>query len=489
MKFNLKNTIKAFLFMAAVLAQVKCSSSSDPVENPPVDPPVTPPVVITNDVDFWLTKGNQSVLLAKQSGTLGFGTTSNAYANIEVNAAQKYQTIDGFGYTLTGGSVDVINQLNPTKRTTLLQELFGSGENSIGVSYIRISIGASDLSASTFTYDDLAAGETDLNLDKFSLEKDKNLIAMLKEILAINPKILILATPWSAPIWMKDVASFKGGKLKTEYYDVYAKYFVKYIQQMKAEGITIDAVTPQNEPLHDGNNPSMYMSATDQGAFIKNSLGPAFKTANLSVKIIAYDHNCDNPNYPKAILADADAFPFVDGSAFHLYAGDISALTNVFNSYPTKNVYFTEQWTSSEGSFDGDLKWHLRNVIIGSMRNYSRNALEWNVANDQNYGPHTDGGCTMCKGAITITSGDAFQRNVAYYIIAHASKFVPMGSIRIESNSGGSLQNVAFITPSGSKVLIVENDGSATETFNIKFNGKWVTTSLEAGSVGTYTWK
>lgn len=490
MKFNLKNTIKVFFFITAVLAQVKCSSSSDPVENPPVDPPVVnPPVVVTNDVDFWLTKGNQSVLLAKQSGTLGFGTTANGYANIEVNAAQKYQTIDGFGYTLTGGSVDVINQLNAAKRTALLQELFGNGENSIGVSYIRISIGASDLNATPFTYNDLAAGETDLNLEKFSLEKDKNLIAMLKEIVAINPKILILATPWSAPIWMKDVASFKGGKLKTEYYDVYAKYFVKYIQQMKAEGITIDAVTPQNEPLHDGNNPSMYMSATDQGSFIKNSLGPAFKAANLNVKIIAYDHNCDNPNYPKAILADADAFPFVDGSAFHLYAGDISALTNVYNSYPTKNVYFTEQWTSSEGSFDGDLKWHLRNVIIGSMRNYSKNALEWNVANNQNFGPHTDGGCTMCKGAITITSADSFQRNVAYYIIAHASKFVPMGSTRIESNSGGSLQNVAFITPSGSKVLIVENDGSATETFNIKFNGKWVTTSLEGGSVGTYTWK
>jgi len=490
MKFNLKNTIKAFFFMAAVIAQVKCSSSSDPVENPPVNPPVVnPPVVVKNDVDFWLTKGNQSVLLAKQSGTLGFGTTANAYANIEVNATQKYQTIDGFGYTLTGGSVDVINQLNATKRTALLQELFGNGENSIGVSYIRISIGASDLNATPFTYNDLAAGETDLNLDKFSLEKDKNLIAMLKEILAINPKILILATPWSAPIWMKDVASFKGGKLKTEYYNVYAKYFVKYIQQMKTEGITIDAVTPQNEPLHDGNNPSMYMSATDQASFIKNSLGPAFKTANLNVKVIAYDHNCDNPNYPKAILADTDAFPFVDGSAFHLYAGDISALTNVYNSYPTKNVYFTEQWTSSEGSFDGDLKWHLRNVIIGSMRNYSKNALEWNVANNANFGPHTDGGCTMCKGAITITSSDSFQRNVAYYIIAHASKFVPMGSVRIESNSGGSLQNVAFITPSGSKVLIVENDGSITETFNIKFNGKWVTTSLEAGSVGTYTWK
>ncbi|KAF2512654.1 glucosylceramidase [Flavobacterium foetidum] len=473
-----------------MLAQIKCSSSGDTTDPGTVTPPIVNPPVVTNDVDFWLTKGNQSALLAKQAGTLGFGTTYNIYNTIEVDATQKFQTIDGFGYTLTGGSADVINQLTPAKKSALLQELFGSGENSIGVSYLRISIGASDLSAAPFTYNDIPTGETDLDLAKFSLDKDRNgVIALLKEILAINPKILILATPWSAPLWMKDKNSFVGGKLQPQYFDVYAKYFVKYIQQMKAEGITIDAVTPQNEPLHDGNNPSMYMSATDQALFIKKNLGPAFKAANITTKIITYDHNCDNPNYPKAILADAEAFPFVDGSAFHLYAGDISALTNVYNAYPTKNIYFTEQYTASTGDFGGDLKWHLKNVIIGSMRNYSKNALEWNLANNASFGPNTSGGCTTCKGALTITSPENFQRNVAYYIIAHASKFVPAGSIRISSNISGNLQNAAFITPSGSKVLIVENDGSDLQMFNIKFNGKWVTTSLEGGSVGTYTWK
>lgn len=345
------------------------------------------------------------------------------------------------------------------------------------------------MSADTYTYNDLATGETDLNLIKFSLEKDKNLIGLLKEILAINSKISILATPWSAPLWMKDKNSFVGGKLSTQYYDVYAKYFVKYIQQMKAEGITIDAVTPQNEPLHDGNEPSMYMSALEQTNFIKNNLGPAFKTANITTKIITYDHNCDKPEYPKAILADAAAFPFVDGSAFHLYAGDISALSDVYNAYPTKNIYFTEQWTSSTGEFGGDLKWHLKNVIVGAMRNYSKNALEWNLANNASFGPHTSGGCNTCRGALTITSNDNYQRNVAYYIIAHASKFVPAGSVRIASNISGNLQNVAFLTPSGSKVLIVENDGSTAQTFNIKYNGKWAAVSLEGGAVGTFIWK
>ncbi|MFH6986959.1 glycoside hydrolase family 30 beta sandwich domain-containing protein [Flavobacterium collinsii] len=480
----MRNLNKILIALILVL-ELSCSSSNDAVV-----PPIVPPVVVVNDVDFWLTKGDQSVLLAKQSGNLGFNTIVNSYPNIEVNAAQKHQTIDGFGYTLTGGSASVINQLNATKKAALLQELFGTSETAIGVSYIRISIGASDLNSEPFTYNDIPVGATDLDLTKFSLDKDRNgVLALLKQILAINPKILILATPWSAPLWMKDKNSFVGGKLQPKYYEVYAKYFVKYIQQMKAEGIAIDAITPQNEPLHGGNNPSMEMSALEQMDFIKNHLGPAFKTANITTKIIAYDHNCDNPNYPKAILADAVAYPFIDGSAFHLYAGDITALSEVYNAYPAKNIYFTEQFTASTGDFGGDLKWHLKNVIIGSMRNWSKNALEWNLANNAAFEPHTAGGCTTCKGALTINSGESFQRNVAYYIIAHASKFVPAGSVRIGSNINGSLQNVAFLTPSGSKVLIVENDGEGSVNFNIKFDGKWITTSLDGGAVGTYIWK
>lgn len=270
-----------------------------------------------------------------------------------------------------------------------------------------------------------------------------------------------------------------------QYYGVYAQYFVKYIQAMQSKGISIDAITIQNEPEHGGNNPSMLMTATEQATFIKNHLGPAFQNAGINTKIIVWDHNCDRPGYPIDVLNDPQAKTFINGSAFHLYAGNISALSQVRQAHPDKAIYFTEQYTSSTGSFGGDLKWHLRNVVIGSMRNYSRNALEWNLANDATFGPHTPGGCTVCKGALTI-SGNVITRNVAYYIIAHASKFVPAGSVRIESNLYGNLQNVAFVRPDGKKVLIVENDGNATEFFNIKYKGKWVLTSLEAGSVATY---
>jgi glucosylceramidase len=230
------------------------------------------------------------------------------------------------------------------------------------------------------------------------------------------------------------------------------------------------------------------MSANQQADFIKNHLGPAFQTAGITTKIVIYDHNCDKPEYPITVLNDATAKAFIDGSAFHLYAGDISALSTVHNTHPTKNLYFTEQYTASSGQFGGDLTWHIKNVIIGSMRNWSKNALEWNLANNGSFGPHTDGGCTTCKGAITVNSSENFTRNVSYYIIAHASKFVPAGSVRIASNISGNINTVAFKTPTGKKVLIAVNIGNTSEIFNIKFNDKWATTSLQAGDVGTYIW-
>ncbi|WP_229669460.1 glycoside hydrolase family 30 protein [Yeosuana aromativorans] len=486
-----KSLIVSIISLFSLMLQVNCSSGStnepeDP--NPSPNPPENP--VATNDVDFWLTTANKNDLLKKQSTVLSFNTTFNNYPNITVDESQTYQSIDGFGFTLTGGSAEVINGLSSTKRTELLQELFGNSENSISISYLRISIGASDLNEAPFSYDDVPAGQTDETLSNFSLEPDLNgVISVLQDILQINPNIKILGSPWSAPVWMKDNNSTIGGSLQPQYYGAYAQYFVKYIQEMKNLGITVDAITVQNEPQHGGNNPSMVMSAVEQADFIKNHLGPAFTSANITTKIIVWDHNCDRPDYPITVLNDPDANKFIDGSAFHLYAGNISALSTVHNSFPNKNLYFTEQYTSSSSDFAGDLKWHLANVIIGSMRNWSKNALEWNLANNPAFEPHTDGGCSTCKGALTISSGGNITRNVAYYIIAHASKFVPSGSVRIGSNISGDIQNVAFKTPNGKKVLIVENNGDLSTTFNVKYNGKWFVTSLAAGAVGTYVWE
>jgi glucosylceramidase len=464
---------KYFLSVLLALFMVHCTKK--------IDTSITQ----KSEVDHWLTKSDQSVLLQKQPKLLVFGTETNTFPSIDIEDKKVFQTIDGFGFTLTGGSAQVINRLKSAEKTALLKELFSEKETAI--SYLRISIGASDLSETTFTYDDVPKGQTDVNLTHFSLNPDKqDVISLLKEILSINPKIKILATPWSPPLWMKDTFSFIGGSLQPKYYAVYAQYFVKYIQQMHAEGIDIEAITPQNEPLHPGNNPSLLMLAEQQRDFIKY-LAPAFQKANIKTKIIIYDHNCDRPDYPLTILNDPSVKPYVWGSAFHLYAGDASALSKVHEAHPDKHLYFTEQYTASNGNFGGDLNWHLQNVIIGTMRNWSRTAFEWNLANNANFGPHTEGGCTTCKGGLTIDN-QIITRNVAYYIIAHASKFVPPGSVRIASNMSGRLHNVAFLTPDGKKVLIVENGGNTEGEFNIKFNGKWAATTLPAGAVATYIW-
>jgi glucosylceramidase len=317
---------------------------------------------------------------------------------------------------------------------------------------------------------------------------ETDLIPVLKKIIALNPNIKILACPWSAPAWMKSNNNLSGGSLLPQYYSVYANYFVKYIQAMSAQGINIDAVTPQNEPLNPSNNPAMVMQDTAEAKFIGSYLGPAFQSAGIKTKIICYDHNCDRPDYPIYVLNDQTANQYVDGSAFHLYAGDISALTPVHTAFPNKNIYFTEQSTFSTGTFSGDLNWHITNLIVGATRNWSRNVIEWNLASDPTYGPHTVGGCGTCQGAVTI-SGSAFTRNVSYYIVAHASKFVKVGAIRIASDASTAFPNVAFKNPDGSKVLIVLNNSSNIESFNIKYNSKIVTTTLNGGAVATYTWK
>lgn len=413
---------------------------------------------------------------------------SNANPILTIDPSTTFQTIDGFGNCLTGGSAALLHRMDAKRRHALLTELFASDHNNIGLSYLRISIGASDLDDHVFSYDDMPSGETDPQLTNFSLAPDQTaLIPILKEILSINPSLKLMGSPWSAPVWMKTNHNSKGGSLKAEYYDAYAKYFVKYIQAMQKEGIAIEAITIQNEPLHPGNNPSMYMTAQDQAEFIKRSLGPAFTQEKLKTKIIVYDHNADRPDYPLTILNDPEASKYVDGSAFHLYAGPISALTSVHDAYPNKNLYFTEQWVGAPGNMTGDLAWHVRTLIIGGTRNWCRTVLEWNLASDPSYHPHTPGGCTECLGTITI-DGDRITRNPAYYVLAHAAKFVRPGSVRIESNDSDLIPNVAFKTPEGKTVLIVQNNSGIKQAFNIHCSEKSVLVSLDKDGVGTYIW-
>ena len=443
----------------------------------------------TEQVNWFLTNPDKSALLEKQSPVTPEKISSSGLTTIDVDDTAMYQSIDGFGYALTGGSAILINSMGPEARKNLLNEIFNDDENSISVSYLRISIGASDLSDRVFSYNDLPKGETDPEMKKFSLEPEKkDLIPVLKQILDINSEIKILGSPWSPPVWMKTNLKSKGGSLKPEYYDAYALYFVKYIQGMREEGIRIDAITIQNEPLHPGNNPSLFMPANEQADFIKKSLGPAFEKAGIDTKIIIYDHNPNRVDYPIQVLNDPDARRYVDGTAFHMYEGKVEAISEVQKAHPDKNLYFTEQWIGAPGDFPNNLKWHIRTLIIGATRNWCRNVIEWNLAADPNQDPHTKGGCTECLGAITI-DGNSVIRNPAYYIIAHASKFVNPGSVRIKSNIPENLPNVAFKTPEGKMVLIVLNDSEKNQIFQVNYGGKSFSTSINGGSVATFTWQ
>ena len=474
-KSNIARTTVICLFTTVVLL-VACTSSDkhDQVEN---------------DIAVTITSGDKKFLLSKADPLIFRPDSANGIV-IQVDTNQRFQSIDGFGYALTGGSAYLLKQKLPDQqRNSLLKELFSADQNGIGISYLRISVGASDLDDEVFSYDDLEKGKTDPTLANFSLAADdENLVPVLKEILAIAPDIKIMASPWSAPPWMKTNNSTKGGGLKPEFYDTYSRYLIKYVQEMSKRGITIDAITLQNEPENPNNNPSMVMTAEEQTKFVGSFLGPAFTAFGINTKIVVFDHNCDHPEYPISILDNARAKRYVNGTAFHLYLGDISALSKVHDAHPDRNIYFTEQWTSGKGDFGGDLKWHVKNVIVGATRNWSRAVLEWNLANDPQFNPHTDdGGCTECLGAITI--GDSVARNVAYYIVAHASKFVRAGSIRIASSETSELPNVAFLDPAGRKVLIVLNEAEETKTFGIQCENQTATATLPGGSVGTFVWE
>ncbi|MBC7485254.1 MAG: RICIN domain-containing protein [Cytophagaceae bacterium] len=430
-------------------------------------------------VNSWVTNANQSALLQQQTAVNfapGIGPT------ISVNDATTYQTIDGYGFCLTEGSAEAISNLNAAQQDNLLNEFFNT-TTGMGNSVLRISIGASDLSSSSYSYND---GGVDVNQNNFSLAGPDltYIVPLVKRILQINPNIKILATPWSAPRWMKTNNAWIGGSLNTAYYASYATYFVKYINAMKAQGINIWAVTPQNEPENPYNEPSMAMNGAEQTTFINNNLGPAFQSAGFSTKIIAFDHNCDNTAYPTQVLNGSG---YVDGAAFHLYAGNISALTTVHNN-TGKNVYFTEQFTSSNGGFAGDFPWHMQNVMIGSMNNWAKTALEWNLATNASLGPKTPGGCTECLGAVTINNSTSYTRNVSYYIIAQLSKFVKTGAVRIaSSSSNGSLQNVAFKNPDGSIVLIIFNSGG-NQTFAVGSGSNTFSYTLAGSSAVSFVW-
>ncbi len=441
------------------------------------------------DAQLWLTTVDRTALFAPQTARPRFTDAMPSLPAVEVNDMQQFQSMEGFGFAVTGGSAQLLMRMSPEKRHSLLEELFTTEGRGAGISYLRLTIGASDMNDHAYSYDDMPAGQTDLDLTRFSLLPDStSVIPVLKEILAISPHIKILACPWSAPAWMKTNGDVRGGHLKPEFYDAYANYFVKYIQGMQAEGISIAAITVENEPLNPKNTPSMVVFADEERDFIAQHLGPAFEKAGIKTEIQLYDHNPDVPSYPLSILADPVAGKYAAGTAFHLYGGEASTLTMIHNAYPNKNLYLSEQGIEGTSGSPASIADAVSRVLIGGTRNWARNVLIWNLAADPKAGPHTgNGGCTICFGAITL-DGDKTTFNVAYYAAAHFSKFVPPGSVRIGSTELEQLSTVAFLTPAGKVVLVAANVGNFHKAFDVTYHGRSMTTELPPESVGTYVW-
>jgi len=470
-------------------------------------------VINAQDIEAYVTTSDRQCLF-QHVGIIGkFTDEHNGRRNyIIVNPAQSYQEIDGFGFALTGGSAEHMMNMSKDKRHQLLMELFDS-EQGIGVSSVRLTLGASDLNSFVFSYDDVPE---DFELKHFSLSQDLlDVIPVMKEILAINPNIQIMASPWSAPAWMKTNNDSHGGSLRKDCYSVYADYFVRYIQAMQSHGININAVTIQNESLNSGNTPSMPWSPQEQARFIKDYLGPKFDIAGIDTEIVIFDHNCDRPDYPLTIYNDPEASRYISGSAYHHYRGDLSAMSYVHEARPDKKIYFTEQMTIENPGMDHiDIAQACARLLVETTRNWSRNVILWNLAANSSYEPHTDnGGCTMCQGAVTI-DGDDVWRNIAYYVMAHASKCVPAGSFRIastapwdrafalcedEQNPGvcrmnviehsGVLKNVAFRTRDNRIVLIVANDTWNQNSVFVQYDGKYAELPSLPGSVTTFVWE
>ena len=441
------------------------------------------------------TTGDQSMLLQTQP-SISFASGGNSSSLvITVNSATQYQQIDGFGGSLTDSSAWLIwNKLGSSQQATLMQQLFGPSSG-IGISFLRQPMGASDFSASgNYSYDDLPAGQTDPNLTNFSVAHDATyIIPLLKQALAVNPRLKVVALPWSPPAWMKTTGTMNGGNMNTTYFPSLAQYFVDFVEAYQQQGIPIYALSVQNEPLYSTTGyPSESLAASDESTFIADNLGPALSAAGLgNVNVFGYEHNWDNTTYPESVLGSSAA-PYVAGSSFHCYAGDPSAQSAVESAFPAKSIWFTECSGITSSTFSGDLVWNAEHLLIGATRNWARSVSLWNLALDQNSGPR-NGTCANCRGVLTIddsVSPSNVTFNVEYYILGHLGKFVVPGAHRIDSNTfgSGSIEDVAFQNPDGSIVLFVLNSANNAGTFTVSSSGQSFNYTLPAGAVATFSW-
>lgn len=446
-------------------------------------------------IEAWVTTSDHRLALSPATVTRidDAAVHAGTEADIDVDPGKRYQRMLGFGASLTDASAWLLQGMKPDQRQALLQELFGRDGNGIGLDFTRLTIGASDFSRHHYSLDDPPDGKPDPQLRHFSIAPNlADVVPVARQALAVNPQLKIMASPWSAPAWMKDSDSLIKGRLRPEYYDAFARYLLRYVDAYAAEGIPIFALTVQNEPdFEPGDYPGMRLNAPQRARLIGDHLGPLLAARGSKPLLFDWDHNWDKPEEPTAVLSDPVASRYVAAVAWHCYGGDVSAQSQVHDAFPDKDAYMTE---CSGGDWEpvrsGGLPHMARELIVQATRHWARGVLFWNLALDGHGGPHS-GGCDTCSAVVSIdpANGDV-ARNDEYYALAHASRFVRRGAYRIASTeTGGDLDNVAFQNADdGSLVLVVVNSARAARDVVVHQHDTRFRYTLPARSVATFRW-
>jgi O-glycosyl hydrolase len=487
-----RRTIAA-LGKVAMLVGLVAGCSPNPSPSPTVAPTPTATPEAPVPVQAWLTSADKSKLAERQPD-VSFGKDVGEGTVVDVNENNTYQQMDGFGAAMTDSSAWLIyTQMPQAQREAVMSNLF-SRTDGIGISVMRLPMGASDLiHGPAYTYDDMPTGQADPDLAHFSIDHDKAyIIPALQDAFKLNPDLKLIASPWSPPAWMKDSDALGRGTLKSQYYTAWAQYFVKFVQAYQALNVPIYAVTMQNEPHYEpGSYPGMRLEPADEATLAKSYLAPAFQAAGINTRILIWDHNWDEPNYPISVLNDSAARAVVDGSAFHCYAGNFFAQALVHDAYPDKNLYETECSGFTSPGFAGGFKNDMSDLVIGSTRYWAKTVIKWPVATNTTNGPNT-GGCGTCTGFVTIDPSAAagFTYNSDYYSIGQASKFVLPGAYRIASSGFAyhGFSTVAFKNPDGSKALIVSNPADYAIDTVVRWGDRAFSYSVPAQSAVTFVW-
>ena len=444
-----------------------------------------------SSAEMWLTTADQTQKLAVQPAQVAAGPAKGDEA-IKIDTSKHFQKMHGFGAAMTDASAQVLSALPEDKRKAIMGELFGRANGGLGLSFTRLTVGASDFSTSDYTYDDTPENVADPELRHFSIEPAKKyVLPRTREALAINPDLLVMISPWSAPAWMKTRRSLIKGELLPQYYPAFANYLARTVQEFGHEGVPVSMLTIQNEPnFEPGDYPGERIDPQQRAEIIGQHVGPRIKALGLRTQILEWDHNWDHPEMPLAVLRDPTARQYVSGIAWHCYNGDVPAQSPVHDAFPDKDAWVTEcsggEWLPKYAEVLG---WMTDKLIIGAANNWSRGTLLWNLALDPAHGPHT-GGCTDCRGVVTIDpKTGAITRNVEYYVLGHASRFVLPGAYRVATAiRGGQVAAAGFLNPDGSRVAILYRR-SGDGPISIALDGERYSVRLPSGSVATLRWR